>query len=49
MSRPNTEQAARAHWNACNCAGPLSRREMLRSSAAGFAGLALAGLMAEEA
>ncbi len=42
-------RATRAHWNACDCTGPLSRREMLRSSAAGFAGLALAGLLAEEA
>ncbi len=38
-----------SHWNACDCTGPFSRREMLRSSAAGFAGLALAGLLAEEA
>ncbi len=37
------------HWNACDCHGPLSRREMLRQSAAGFAGLALAGLLADEA
>jgi hypothetical protein len=49
MPRRCNNRAARAHWNACNCAGPLSRREMLRSSAAGFAGLALAGLLADEA
>ena len=45
----HTGRAAHAHWNACNCAGPLSRRDMLRGSAAGFAGLALAGLLADEA
>ena len=38
-----------AHWNACDCARPLSRREMLGRSAAGFASLALTGLLAEEA
>ncbi len=38
-----------SHWNACDCHRPLSRREMLRSSAAGFASLALAGLLADEA
>lgn len=48
MPREHIGRAASAHWNACNCAGPLSRRDMLRSSAAGFAGLALAGLFAEE-
>jgi hypothetical protein len=37
-----------AHWNACDCRHPLTRREMLRSSAAGFASLALTGLLAEE-
>jgi len=36
------------HWNACDCPGPISRREMLRRSSAGFASLALAGLLAEE-
>jgi hypothetical protein len=36
------------HWNACDCHGPISRREMLRRSSAGFASLALAGLLAEE-
>ena len=38
-----------AHWNACDCARPLTRREMLGRSAAGFASLALTGLLAEEA
>ena len=38
-----------AHWHACDCQQPLSRRQMLRSSAAGFASLALAGLLADEA
>ena len=38
-----------AHWHACDCNRPLSRREMLRTSAAGFASLALTGLLAEEA
>jgi hypothetical protein len=38
-----------AHWNACDCAAGLTRREMLRASAGGFASLALAGLLAEEA
>ncbi len=37
-----------SHWNACDCPKPLSRREMLRGSAAGFASLALAGLLADE-
>jgi Protein of unknown function (DUF1501) len=41
--------AAAAHWAACDCHRPLSRREMLASAAAGFAGLALAGLLADEA
>jgi hypothetical protein len=49
MSRDRNARAARTHWNACNCAAPLSRREMLRGSAAGFAGLALVGLLADEA
>ena len=38
-----------AHWHACDCNRPLSRREMLRTSGAGFASLALTGLLAEEA
>ena len=38
-----------SHWNACDCGGQISRREMLRGSAGGFAGLALAALLAEEA
>jgi hypothetical protein len=38
-----------AHWQACDCSGPLTRRDMLRASAAGFGGLALAGLVADEA
>jgi hypothetical protein len=37
------------HWNCCDARGPMSRREMLNRSAAGFAGLALAGLLADEA
>ncbi len=37
------------HWQACDCQQPLSRRAMLAASAAGFGGLALAGLLAEEA
>jgi hypothetical protein len=40
------------HWNGCDCCddrGPMTRREMLRSSAAGFGSLALAGLLADEA
>jgi hypothetical protein len=37
------------HWLACDCQQPLSRRAMLRASAAGFGGLALAGLLADEA
>ena len=38
-----------SHWNACDCQGPISRREMLRTSSAGFASLALAGLLGQEA
>jgi hypothetical protein len=38
-----------SHWNVCDCTGPISRREMLRGSAGGFAGMALWGLLAEEA
>jgi hypothetical protein len=38
-----------AHWCGCDCTAPFSRREMLRRSSAGFASLALAGLLAEEA
>ena len=38
-----------AHWHACDCNRPLSRREMLRTSGAGFASLARTGLLAEEA
>src|SRR5204863_4209294 len=34
---------------ACDTCRPLSRREMLRTSSAGFASLALAGLLSEEA
>ena len=37
------------HWHECDCTRPLSRREMLGNSAAGFASLALAGLLANEA
>jgi hypothetical protein len=37
-----------AHWNG-SMAGPVSRRELLRHSGGGFAALALAGLLAEEA
>ena len=37
------------HWHACDCNCRLSRRELLGQSAAGFASLALAGLLAEEA
>ena len=43
----NRNPTMNTHWNACDCNHPLSRREMLRSSAAGFASLALAGLLAE--
>ena len=49
MSGNRKTRAARAHWHACNCAAPLSRRDMLRGSAAGFASLALAGMLADEA
>jgi hypothetical protein len=38
-----------AHWNACGCNKPLSRREMLWQSSVGFAGVALAGLLGSEA
>ncbi len=38
-----------AHWNACDCNAPISRRQMLGQSAAGFGALALAGLLADEA
>ena len=38
-----------AHWNACNCNRPLSRRDMLWQSSVGFAGVALAGLLGSEA
>jgi hypothetical protein len=38
-----------AHWNDCDCHRPLTRREMLRTSAAGFASLALGALAAQEA
>lgn len=37
-----------SHWHSCDCFAPLTRRELLRTSAAGFASLALAGLLAEE-
>ncbi len=37
-----------AHWNG-NTGSPLSRREWLKQSAGGFAALALAGLLADEA
>ena len=33
------------HWNECGCNPPVSRREMLWRSSAGFAGVALAGLL----
>jgi len=38
-----------AHWNACGFNRPTSRREMLWRTSAGFAGLALAGLLSSEA
>ena len=37
-----------SHWNSCDCRS-LTRREMLRTSGAGFGGLALAALLGEEA
>ncbi len=37
------------HWNECGCSRPLTRREMLWRSSAGFAGVALAGLLGSEA
>ena len=37
------------HWNECGCNRPLSRRDMLWRSSAGFAGVALAGLLGSEA
>src|SRR5438477_513129 len=36
-----------SHWNPCDSNAPISRREVLRSSSAGFASLALAGLLLE--
>lgn len=41
--------AMNVHGCGCDCTTRFSRREMLRRSSAGFAGLALAGLLAEEA
>ena len=46
-----------AHWNDCSCPrpsqitrpGPLTRRELLWRGGAGFAGVALAGLLGSEA
>src|SRR5262245_31397435 len=48
LRRIANNRAMKSHWQSCGCGGPLSRREMLRSSAAGFGAIALAGLLAEE-